>query len=53
VPYRAHPLIAAFAEHFGQPAFRATVDEHTRQIVALDVTRDACCGCARYVAERL
>ncbi len=53
VPYRAHPLIAAFAEHFGQPAFRATVDEHTRQIVALDVVRDACCGCARYVAERL
>lgn len=53
VPYRAHPLIAAFAEHFGQPAFRATVDERTRQIVALDVVRDAGCGCARYVAERL
>jgi hypothetical protein len=53
VPYRAHPLIAAFAEHFGQPTCRATVDERTRQIVALDVVRDAGCGCARYVAERL
>lgn len=52
-PYQAHPLIAEFAAHFGQPAFRAEVDERTRQIVALDVVRDACCGCARYVAERL
>ncbi len=47
------PLIRAFARHFGQPAFRAEVDPQTRRIVALDVTRDACCGCARYVAERL
>ena len=47
------PLIRAFARHFGQPAFRAEVDPHTRQITALEVTRDACCGCARYVAEQL
>jgi len=46
-------LIRAFARHFGQPAFRAEVDPQTRQIVALEVTRDACCGCARYVAEQL
>jgi hypothetical protein len=47
------PLIRAFAQHFGMPAFRATVDEATREIVQLEVTRDACCGCARYVAEKL
>jgi len=47
------PLIRAFARHFGAPAFRAEVDPQTRQIVALEVTRDACCGCALYVAERL
>lgn len=47
------PLIRTFARHFGRPAFRADVDPHTRQITALEVTRDACCGCARYVAEQL
>lgn len=47
------PLIRAFARHFGMPAFRATVDEQTRTLTRLDVTRDACCGCARYVAEKL
>jgi hypothetical protein len=47
------PLIRAFAQHYGMPAFRATVDEKTRQIVELAVTRDACCGCARYVAAKL
>jgi thymidylate synthase len=47
------PLIRAFARHFGQPAFEATVDPDTRQIESLTVTRDACCGCAHYVAEKL
>lgn len=47
------PLIRAFARHFGAPAFHAQVDPQTRQIVALEVRRDACCGCARYVAGRL
>ncbi|MEW6577887.1 MAG: DUF166 family protein [Chloroflexota bacterium] len=47
------PLIRAFARHFGQPAFRAQVDAETRRIVALEVTRDACCGCARHVAQQL
>jgi len=47
------PLIRAFAGHFGQPAFRAHIDEQTRRITHLEVTRDACCGCARYVAEQL
>jgi hypothetical protein len=47
------PLIREFARHYGQPAFRATVDEQTRRITRLEVVRDACCGCARYVAEKL
>ena len=48
-----HPLISAFALHFGAPTFRADVDAETRQITKLEVTRDACCGCARYAAEKL
>ncbi len=47
------PLIRAFARHFGRPAFQATVDAGSRRITEMAVTRDACCGCARYVAERL
>ena len=47
------PLIAAFARHFGQPELRLTVEPDTRQITAAEVRRDAVCGCARYVAERL
>jgi hypothetical protein len=46
------PLISQFAEHFGQPAFEATVDQ-TGQIVKVQVVRDACCGCAHFVAEKL
>jgi hypothetical protein len=47
------PLIAAFARRFGRPAFRIEVDPQTRLIAAVQVQRDAVCGCARYVAERL
>ncbi len=47
------PLIREFAQHYGQPAFRAVVDPQTRTITALEVTRDACCGCARHVADKL
>jgi hypothetical protein len=47
------PLIRDFAQHYGAPAFRVEVDEQTRQITQIEVTRDACCGCARYVAEKL
>jgi hypothetical protein len=47
------PLIAEFARHFGQPEFRLTIDPQTRRITAAEVVRDAVCGCARYVAERL
>lgn len=48
-----HPLIAEFARHFGRPAFQISVDPSTRRITLVVVTRDACCGCARFVAERL
>ncbi len=47
------PLIREFAQHFGAPAFRAEVDDQTRTITHITVTRDACCGCGRYVAELL
>jgi hypothetical protein len=47
------PLIAAFARHFGEPAFRITVDPGSRTITGVEVVRDAVCGCARYVAPRL
>ena len=47
------PLIAEFARYFGKPELRITVDPETRQISAAQVQRDAVCGCARYVAQRL
>jgi hypothetical protein len=48
-----HPLIVAFARHFGQPELEITVDPQTRRITAAEVRRDAVCGCARYVAQGL
>jgi hypothetical protein len=47
------PLIAEFARHFGRPDLRLTIDPKTRQITAVEVQRDAVCGCASYVAEGL
>jgi hypothetical protein len=47
------PLIAEFARYFGQPKLHISVTPDTRQITAVEVQRDAVCGCARYVAERL
>jgi hypothetical protein len=47
------PLIAEFARYFGQPELDITVDPDSRVIVAATVRRDAVCGCARFVAERL
>lgn len=52
VPYD-DPLIAGFARHFGAPELVLTVDPTSRTITAADVRRDAVCGCARFVAERL
>jgi hypothetical protein len=47
------PLIAKFAKHFGQPDLEIGVDPTTRVIISAEVQRDAVCGCARYVAEKL
>ena len=52
IPY-SHPLIVEFARHFGMPSFKIEVDLQTRTITSAAVERDAVCGCARYVAERL
>ncbi|MEW6400317.1 MAG: DUF166 family protein [Chloroflexota bacterium] len=46
-------LISEFARYFGQPDIRLTVDEETRTITSAEVHRDAVCGCARHVAEKL
>mgnify|MGYP001561235724 CR=1 FL=1 len=45
------PLIRAFAEHFGKPAFDVQVADG--RITSVHVERDAACGCGRHVAERL
>jgi hypothetical protein len=47
------PLIREFAHYFGMPEFKITLDPKTRTITSAEVTRDAVCGCARYVAEHL
>jgi hypothetical protein len=48
-----HPLIAEFARSFGQPEIDLTVDADKRTITTANIVRDACCGCARFVAEKL
>jgi hypothetical protein len=52
IPYD-NPLIAEFARFFGQPKLDLAVDPATRTIAGAEVRRDACCGCARYVAQGL
>jgi hypothetical protein len=47
------PLIREFARFFGQPAFSIEVDREQGRIGPVVVTRDACCGCARFVAEKM
>ncbi len=47
------PLIAEFARYFGQPELRISVNPETRIIQAVEVDRDAVCGCARFVAQGL
>jgi hypothetical protein len=47
------PIIAAFAQHFGRPDLRIAVDPETRTITAIEVVRDAVCGCVRAVARDL
>ena len=45
--------ISEFAHYFGKPELEIVVDPDTRLIVSAKIQRDAVCGCARYVAERL
>jgi hypothetical protein len=52
IEYEA-PLIAEFARYFGQPELSIVVDPETRTIANVQVERDACCGCARFVARGL
>ena len=47
------PLIAEFARYFGKPEFSIQVDPLRRTIASIEVKRDAVCGCARYVAQKL
>lgn len=47
------PHIAEFARLFGQPKLRVEVDEKAGVIASAWVERDAVCGCARFVAEKL
>jgi hypothetical protein len=47
------PFIAEFARYFGKPEFAIQVDPLGQNITAVEVTRDAVCGCARYVAQKL
>lgn len=47
------PSIDEFARHFGRPRFRIAIDAETRDLLEIEVTRDAVCGCARYVAQEL
>jgi hypothetical protein len=46
-------LIAEFARYFGKPEFSIQVDQLARTISFVEVKRDAVCGCARYVAQKL
>lgn len=48
-----NPLIAEFARYFGQPNLLLTIDPDSRSITAVEVVRDAVCGCARHVAQGL
>ena len=48
-----NPLIREFARYFGQPDLQLTIDPDNRTITEAEVLRDACCGCARYVAKEL
>ena len=52
IPYDDR-LVSEFARWFGQPRLRIEVDPASKTITTADVERDAVCGCARYVAERL
>ena len=47
------PQISEFARYFRQPELTIEVDPENETIASIEVRRDATCGCARYVAQRL
>jgi hypothetical protein len=46
-------LIAAFAQHFGKPKFKITVNPSTKLIEAVEVERGAPCGSSHHTAAGL
>jgi len=46
------PIIRRFAQHFGKPQLRVTLDDD-KHITGVEVERDSACGCAHFVAEGL
>lgn len=46
-------FITEFAAYFGQPKINISINLQTRKIESAEVSRDAVCGCARYVASGL
>jgi len=46
-------FISGFARRFGRPEFQVVVDPETRDLLEINVLRDAVCGCARHVAREL
>jgi len=46
-------LIASFAQHFGKPELKITVNPETKRIESVEVVRDATCGSARHVTQGL
>jgi hypothetical protein len=51
-PYQSTE-IAEFAHYFGRPELALEIDPDRRIITAVQVKRDAVCGCARFVAQGL
>lgn len=47
------PLITEFAHYFGQPSIKLTIDEDSQVVTAVEMRRDAVCGCVRFVAQGL
>jgi hypothetical protein len=52
IPYE-DATISEFAQYFGQPSLKLSIDPGTRKITKAEVERDAVCGCVRFVAEGL
>lgn len=46
-------FISEFARYFGQPSIKLSIDESSQVITAVEIGRDAVCGCARFVAQGL